>query len=94
MSIFKKISQLFFEEVDEETVYDEKTNKITYEIKPMYSINGIDYTEIPNEALNGGKIRINLPIPSSVKDTHAKVKHICNGNVIDAKEYEINKTEV
>ena len=29
MSIFKKISQLFFEEVDEETVYDEKTNKIT-----------------------------------------------------------------
>lgn len=28
MSIFKKISQLFFEEVDEETVYDEKTNKI------------------------------------------------------------------
>lgn len=73
--------------------YDEKTNKITYEIKPMYSINGIDYTEIPNEALNGGKIRINLPIPSSVKDTHAKVKHISNGNVIDEKEYEINKTE-
>ena len=73
--------------------YDEKTNKIVYEIKPMYSINGIDYTEIPNEALNGGKIRINLPIPSSVKDTHAKVKHINNGNVIDEKEYEIKKTE-
>lgn len=73
--------------------YDEKTNKITYEIKPMYSINGIDYTEIPNEALNGGKIRINLPIPSSVKDTHAKVKHINNDKVIDEKEYEINKTE-
>lgn len=73
--------------------YDEKTNKIAYEIKPMYSINGIDYTEIPNEALNGGKIRINLPIPSSVKDTHAKVKHINNGNVIDEKEYEIKKTE-
>ena len=46
-----------------------------------------------DEALNGGKIRINLPIPSSVKDTHAKVKHISNGNVIDEKEYEINKTE-
>ena len=73
--------------------YDEKTNKITYEIKPMYSINGIDYTEIPNEALNGGKIRINLPIPSSVKDTHAKVKHINNNKVIDEKEYEIKKTE-
>lgn len=73
--------------------YDEKTNKITYEIKPMYSINGIDYTEIPNEALNGGKIRINLPIPSSVKDTHAKVKHINNDKVIDEKEYEIKKTE-
>ena len=73
--------------------YDEKTNKITYEIKPMYSINGIDYTEIPNEALNGGKIRINLPIPSSVKDTYAKVKHISNDKVIDEKEYEINKTE-
>ena len=73
--------------------YDEKTNKITYEIKPMYSINGIDYTEIPNEALNGGKIRINLPIPSSVKDTHAKVKHISNDKVIDEKEYEIKKTE-
>ncbi|UKI58057.1 MAG: hypothetical protein L6V81_00920 [Clostridium sp.] len=55
-------------------------------LKPMYSINGIDYTEIPNEALNGGKIRINLPIPSSVKDTHAKVKHISNGNVIDEKK--------
>lgn len=73
--------------------YDEKTNKIAYEIKPMYSINGIDYTEIPNEALNGGKIRINLPIPSSVKDTHAKVKHINNDKVIDEKEYEIKKTE-
>ena len=73
--------------------YDEKTNKIVYEIKPMYSINGIDYTEIPNEALNGGKIRINLPIPSSVKDTHAKVKHINNNKVIDEKEYEIKKTE-
>lgn len=73
--------------------YDEKTNKIVYEIKPMYSINGIDYTEIPNEALNGGKIRINLPVPSSVKDTHAKVKHINNDKVIDEKEYEIKKTE-
>lgn len=73
--------------------YDEKTNKVVYEIKPMYSINGIDYTEIPNEALNGGKIRINLPIPSSVKDTHAKVKHINNDKVIDEKEYEIKKTE-
>lgn len=73
--------------------YDEKTNKIVYEIKPMHSINGIDYTEIPNEALNGGKIRINLPIPSSVKDTHAKVKHINNDKVIDEKEYEIKKTE-
>ena len=73
--------------------YDEKTNKIVYEIKPMYSMNGIDYTEIPNEALNGGKIRINLPIPSSVKDTHAKVKHINNDKVIDEKEYEIKKTE-
>lgn len=73
--------------------YDEKTNKVVYEIKPMYSINGIDYTEIPNEALNGGKIRINLPIPSSVKDTHAKVKHINNDKVIDGKEYEIKKTE-
>lgn len=73
--------------------YDEKTNKVVYEIKPMYSINRIDYTEIPNEALNGGKIRINLPIPSSVKDTHAKVKHINNDKVIDEKEYEIKKTE-
>lgn len=73
--------------------YDEKTNKVVYEIKPMYSINGIDYTEIPNEALNGGKIRINLPIPSSVKDTYAKVKHINNDKVIDEKEYEIKKTE-
>lgn len=73
--------------------YDVKTNKVVYEIKPMYSINGIDYTEIPNEALNGGKIRINLPIPSSVKDTHAKVKHINNDKVIDEKEYEIKKTE-
>lgn len=73
--------------------YDEKINKVVYEIKPMYSINGIDYTEIPNEALNGGKIRINLPIPSSVKDTHAKVKHINNDKVIDEKEYEIKKTE-
>lgn len=73
--------------------YDEKTNKVVYEIKPMYSINGIDYTEIPNEALNGGKIRINLPIPSSVKDTHAKVKHINNDKVIDEKEYEIKKIE-
>lgn len=73
--------------------YDEKTNKVVYEIKSMYSINGIDYTEIPNEALNGGKIRINLPIPSSVKDTHAKVKHINNDKVIDEKEYEIKKTE-
>lgn len=73
--------------------YDEKTNKVVYEIKPMYSINGIDYTEIPNEALNGGKIRINLPIPSSVKDTHAKVKHINNDKVTDEKEYEIKKTE-
>lgn len=73
--------------------YDEKTNKVVYEVKPMYSINGIDYTEIPNEALNGGKIRINLPIPSSVKDTHAKVKHINNDKVIDEKEYEIKKTE-
>ncbi len=68
--------------------YDEKTNTIAYEIKPMYTINGTDYNEIPNEAING-KIKISLPIPSSVKDTYAKVKHISNGAVISEDEYAI-----
>lgn len=68
--------------------YDEETNTIAYEIKPMYTINGTDYIEIPNEAING-KIKISLPIPSSVKDTYAKVKHISDGKVISEKEYAI-----
>ena len=68
--------------------YDEETSKLSYEVKPMYTTNGNDYFEIPNEAIDG-TVKFNLPIPSTVKDTHVKVAHISNDEVIDEKEYKI-----
>lgn len=73
------------------TKYDEETSKIAYEVKPMYTINGNDYMVIPNNAING-TVKFNLPIPSSVKDTHVKVAHIGeDGKVIDEKDYQIKE---
>lgn len=68
--------------------YDEKTGKIAYEVIPMYSLDGVNFNEIPNEAIKG-TVKFNLAIPSTIKDTHAKVAHIEDGQVISEKEYEI-----
>ena len=65
---------------------------MTYDIKPVYYVDGEEAGIVPNEAING-KVKVNLPVPSSVKDTHVKVIHKSGEKVIDEKTYEIKSTE-
>lgn len=71
--------------------YDEKNKVLTFDIKPYYTVGGVTVGVIPNSAING-TIKIKLPIPSSIKDTHVKVVHKSGDLLIDEKKYEI-KTE-
>lgn len=74
------------------TEYDEEKNILTYDIKPVYYVDGEEAGVVPNEAING-KVKVNLPVPSNVKDTHVKVIHKSGEKVIDEKTYEIKSTE-
>lgn len=63
---------------------------LVFNIKPIYKVNGEDKGILPNDMLNGDKIKIKLPVPSSITDTHAKVTHIDDqGEVISEDEYEV-----
>lgn len=72
--------------------YDKEKNTLVFDIKPCYSINGTEKGIIPNNLLTK-TIKIELPVPSSVTDTHVKVIHKSGEKVIDTKNYEIKTRE-
>ena len=72
--------------------YDKEKNTLVFDIKPFYSINGTEKGIIPNNLLTK-TIKIELPVPSSVTDTHVKVLHKSGEKVIDTKNYEIKTRE-
>ena len=39
------------------------------------------------------KVKVNLPVPTSVKDTYVKVLHKFSDKLVDEKSYEIKTTE-
>lgn len=82
-------------EVELETVltsYDEKNNTLVYDIKPVYYVDGQKVGTLSNDAITG-KVKVNLPVPTSVKDTHVKVLHKSGDKLVDEKSYEIKTTE-
>lgn len=72
--------------------YDKEKNTLVFDIKPFYSINGTEKGIIPNNLLTK-TVKIELPVPSSVTDTHVKVIHKSGEKVIDTKNYEIKTRE-
>lgn len=70
------------------TSYDKEKNVLVYDIKPYYSVNGTEKGIISNDALTK-TVKIELPVPSNVTDTHVKVTHKSGDKVIDTKSYEI-----
>lgn len=74
------------------TSYDEKNNTLVYDIKPVYYVNGQKVGTLSNDAITG-KVKVNLPVPTSVKDTHVKVLHKSGDKLVDEKSYEIKTTE-
>lgn len=70
--------------------YDEDTKTLIYDIKPTYYVDNDEVGTIPNSAING-KIKIKLPIMSSITDTHVKVIHKSGDTIIDTKNLEIKK---
>lgn len=70
------------------TSYDKEKNVLVYDIKPYYSVNGTEKGIISNDALTKA-VKIELPVPSNVTDTHVKVTHKSGDKVIDTKSYEI-----
>lgn len=68
--------------------YDKEKNTLVFEIKPIYSVNGVTKGIIPNSALSK-TIKIELPVPSDVTDTHVKVIHKSGDKILDTKSYEI-----
>lgn len=72
--------------------YDKEKNTLVFDIKPFYSINGTEKGIIPNNLLTK-TIKIELPVPSSVTDTHVKVIHKSGEKVIDTKNYKIKTRE-
>ena len=72
--------------------YDKEKNTLVFDIKPFYSINGTEKGIIPNNLLTK-TIKIELPVPSNVTDTHVKVIHKSGEKVIDTKNYEIKTRE-
>lgn len=82
-------------EVELETVltsYDEKNNTLVYDITPVYYVDGEKVGTLSNDAITG-KVKVNLPVPTSVKDTHVKVLHKSGDKLVDEKSYEIKTTE-
>ena len=74
------------------TSYDEKNNTLVYDIKPIYYVDGQKVGTLSNDAITG-KVKVNLPVPTSVKDTHVKVLHKSGDKLVDEKSYEIKTTE-
>lgn len=74
------------------TSYDEKNNTLVYDIKPVYYVDGQKVGTLSNDAITG-KVKVNLPVPTSVKDTHVKVLHKSGDKLVDEKSYEIKTTE-
>lgn len=70
------------------TSYDKEKNVLVYDIKPYYSVNGTEKGIISNDALTKA-VKIELPVPSNVNETHVKVTHKSGDKVIDTKSYEI-----
>lgn len=70
------------------TSYDKEKTVLVYDIKPYYSVNGTEKGIISNDALIKA-VKIELPVPSNVTETHVKVTHKSGDKVIDTKSYEI-----
>ena len=70
------------------TSYDKEKNVLVYDIKPYYSVNGTEKGIISNDALTKA-VKIELPVPSNITETHVKVTHKSGDKVIDTKSYEI-----
>lgn len=70
--------------------YDKEKKTLTYEIKPYYSASGELIGEIPNSAING-LVKVKVLVPASITESHAKVIHSLNGQVLDEKSYEIKE---
>lgn len=70
------------------TKYDMENNTLSFVIKPYYLVNHEEVGVVPNDAIKG-KVKVNVPIPSSVKDTHVKVKHYDGEKLIEEKEYKV-----
>ena len=70
------------------TGYDKEKNVLVYDIKPYYSVNGTEKGIISNDALTKA-VKIELPVPSNVTETHVKVTHKSGDKIIDTKSYEI-----
>ena len=55
-------------------------------------VDGQKVGTLSNDAITG-KVKVNLPVPTSVKDTHVKVLHKSGDKLVDEKSYEIKTTE-
>lgn len=74
------------------TKYDEKTNTLVFDIKPIYYVEGVKKGVVSNDLIDG-LIKINLPVPTNIKDTHVKVIHRSGEKIVDEKVYEVKTTE-
>lgn len=75
------------------TKYDLENNVLAFVIKPYYKVSGEDANIIPNSAIKG-VVKVNVPVPNSIKDTHVKVRHYNEEEkLIDEKIYEIKIDE-
>lgn len=71
--------------------YNEEKKTMTYDVKVSYYVDDNNQGIVSNDNISG-TIKFKLAIPNTITETHAKVKHISDGKLIDEKTYEI-KTE-
>ncbi len=73
------------------TDFDGIKNTMSFDIKPIYYINGELVGNVPNSAIKS-TIKVKVPVPSAITDTHAKVIHLgSSGEVLDEKTYSIKE---
>ncbi len=72
--------------------YDAEKNILVFDIKPYFIYGKGSKELIPNEAIKG-TVKVEVPVPSDITNTYAKVVHKNGDKVIDTKEYEIKTKE-
>ena len=68
--------------------YNEEKKTMTYDVKVSYYVDDNNQGIVSNDNISG-TIKFKLAIPNTITETHAKVKHISDGKLIDEKTYEI-----